>query len=43
MNPYPATLAHWPGLIRFLGNGTLELDANPVENQIRPTCGRSLA
>jgi hypothetical protein len=30
------TLAHWPGLIRFLKDGTLELDTNPVENQIRP-------
>ena len=30
------TLAHWAGLIRFLENGTLELDTNPVENQIRP-------
>ena len=30
------TLAHWPGLIRFLEDGTLELDTNPVENQIRP-------
>jgi len=30
------TLAHWPGLIRFLDDGTLELDTNPVENQIRP-------
>ena len=30
------TLAHWPGLIRFLDNGALELDTNPVENQIRP-------
>ena len=29
-------LAHWSGLIRFLEDGTLELDANPVENQIRP-------
>ena len=30
------TLAHWPGLIRFLDeHGTLELDTNPVENQIR--------
>jgi transposase len=28
--------AHWPGLIRFLDDGTLELDTNPVENQIRP-------
>lgn len=30
------TLARWPGLIRFLDDGTLELDTNPVENQIRP-------
>jgi hypothetical protein len=30
------TLAHWPGLIRFLDDGILELDTNPVENQIRP-------
>ena len=30
------TLAHWPGPIRFLDDGTLELDTNPVENQIRP-------
>ena len=30
------TLAHWSGLIRFLEDGTLELDTNPVENQIRP-------
>jgi len=30
------TLAHWPGLIRFLEEGILELDTNPVENQIRP-------
>jgi transposase len=30
------TLAHWSGLIRFLQDGTLELDTNPVENQIRP-------
>ena len=30
------TLAHWPGLIRFLDDGTLELDTNVVENQIRP-------
>ena len=30
------TLAHWPGLIRFLEEGSLELDTNPVENQIRP-------
>jgi transposase len=30
------TLAHWSGLIRFLDDGTLELDTNPVENQIRP-------
>src|SRR6056297_1921329 len=30
------TLAHWPGLLCFLEDGTLELDTNPVENQIRP-------
>ena len=34
------TLAHWPGLIvrqsLTLDDGTLELDTNPVENQIRP-------
>ncbi len=30
------TLGHWHGLIRFLDDGTLELDTNPVENQIRP-------
>ena len=29
-------MAHWTGLIRFLDDGTLELDTNPVENQIRP-------
>ena len=30
------TLSLWPGLIRFLDDGRLELDTNPVENQIRP-------
>jgi hypothetical protein len=30
------TLAHWPGLIRFLNDGTLEMDSNPVENRITP-------
>ncbi|WP_256435017.1 transposase [Paracoccus sp. MC1862] len=34
------TLAHWPGLIvrqsLVLDDGILELDTNPVENQIRP-------
>lgn len=30
------TLAHRSGLIRFLEDGALELDTNPVENQIRP-------
>lgn len=30
------TLAIWPGLSRFLDDGRLELDTNPVENQIRP-------
>ncbi|QRF68637.1 transposase (plasmid) [Ponticoccus alexandrii] len=29
------TLARWPGLTRFLGDGRLERDTNPVENQIR--------
>ncbi len=29
-------MGHWPGLIRFLNDGTLEMDTNPVENQIRP-------
>ncbi len=30
------TLGIWPDLIRFLDDGRLELDTNPVENQIRP-------
>ncbi len=29
-------LGLWPGLTRFLEDGRLELDTNPVENQIRP-------
>lgn len=29
-------LNRWPGLTRFLDDGRLELDTNPVENQIRP-------
>ena len=29
------TLARWAGLTRFLEDGRLELDTNPVENQIR--------
>ena len=29
-------LAHWPGLTRFLDDGRLEMDTNPVENAIRP-------
>jgi transposase len=29
-------LAHWDGLTRFLDDGRLELDTNPVENAIRP-------
>lgn len=29
-------LAHWTGLTRFLDDGCLELDTNPVENAIRP-------
>lgn len=30
------TLGIWPGLTRFLEDGRLEPDTNPVENQIRP-------
>jgi hypothetical protein len=30
------TLGIWTGLTRFLEDGRLELDTNPVENQIRP-------
>ena len=29
-------LGHWEGLTRFLDDGRLELDTNPVENAIRP-------
>ena len=29
-------LTHWAGLTRFLEDGRLELDTNPVENAIRP-------
>jgi transposase len=29
-------LTHWHGLTRFLEDGRLELDTNPVENAIRP-------
>lgn len=29
-------LSHWTGLTRFLEDGRLELDTNPVENAIRP-------
>jgi transposase len=29
-------LTHWDGLTRFLDDGRLELDTNPVENAIRP-------
>ena len=31
------TLALWPQLLRFLGDGQLEIDNNLVENAIRPT------
>jgi transposase len=31
-------LTHWQGLTRFLDDGRLELDTNPVENAIRPLC-----
>lgn len=30
------TVTPWPGLIRFVDDGTLELDSDPVENQMRP-------
>ena len=30
------TLGLWPGLCRVLEDGRLEMDTNPVENQIRP-------
>lgn len=30
------TLARWEGLIRFLEDGRIELDTNPVERSIRP-------
>ena len=29
-------LARWDGLTRFLGDGRIELDTNPVERSIRP-------
>ena len=29
-------LSHWAGLTKFLEDGRLELDTNPVENAIRP-------
>ncbi|TDH60257.1 IS66 family transposase [Dankookia rubra] len=29
-------LRHWEGLCRFLGDGSLELDSNSVEREIRP-------
>ncbi|WP_283807558.1 IS66 family transposase [Bradyrhizobium retamae] len=35
---HPLPLNHWPGLTRFLDDGRLELDTNPVENAIRPIC-----
>ncbi|MGY4408221.1 hypothetical protein ACVIYL_009024 [Bradyrhizobium sp. USDA 3315] len=31
-------LNHWQGLTRFLEDGRLDLDTNPVENAIRPVC-----
>ena len=30
------TLGAWGGLVRFLDDGRLELDTNPIENLIRP-------
>ncbi|BCA00900.1 hypothetical protein BDS110ZK23_85290 [Bradyrhizobium diazoefficiens] len=29
-------LNHWDGLTLFLDDGCVEMDTNPVENQIRP-------
>lgn len=29
-------LSHWDGLTLFLDDGRVEMDTNPVENQIRP-------
>ncbi len=29
-------LKHWDGLVLFAGDGRVEMDSNPVENQIRP-------
>lgn len=29
---------HWPGLTRFVDDGRLALDTNPVESAIRPIC-----
>jgi len=31
-------LDRWPALIRFLNDGRVELDTNPVERAIRPVC-----
>jgi hypothetical protein len=30
------SLTHWEGLTRFLHDGHIELDTNPVERAIRP-------
>jgi transposase len=35
-------LNHWQGPTRFLDDGRLELDTNPVENPIRPMLERHL-
>jgi DNA-binding transcriptional LysR family regulator len=35
-------LAHWSGLSRFLEDGRLEMDTNPVENTIRPVASEQL-
>jgi transposase len=31
-------LRHWEGLCRHLHDGTLDIDSNPVEREIRPIC-----
>lgn len=37
------SLRHWDGLCRLLGNGTLELDTNSAEREIRPVVTRKAA
>ena len=30
------TLVNWEALVRFVDNGQIEIDNNPIERQIRP-------